>query len=165
MIFFLALVRYSRGRFRIFSGTSLQRSQASVFVAASTALVCYRYTPVRPHISISMHFCFRRISPLLTETTSQLSGIANINTRILFLIETPMLPRNDSSSIERVLNLVPSKKGMFVFDRERERERERNEGIPGLVSLSFVFWHRALATLPLAFSIISATKLESRPAR
>lgn len=103
----------------------MQRSQASVFAAASTALVCYRYTPVRPHISISMHFCFRRISPLLTETTSQLSGIANINTRILFLIETSMLPRNDSSGIERVLNLVPSKKGMFVSNREkRERERE-----------------------------------------
>lgn len=164
MIFFLALVRYSRGRFRIFSGTSLQRSQASVFAAASTALVCYRYTPVRPHISISMHFCFRRISPLLTETTSQLSGIANINTRILFLIETSMLPRNDSSGIERVLNLVPSKKGMFVSDREK-RERERIEGIPRPVSLSFVSWHRALAILPLAFSIISATKLESRPAR
>lgn len=70
-----------------------------------------------------MHFCFRRISPLLTETTSQLSGIANINTRILFLIETSMLPRNDSSGIERVLNLVPSKKGMFVSNREK-RERE-----------------------------------------
>lgn len=125
MIFFLALVRYSRGRFRIFSGTSSQRSQASVFAAASTALVCYRYTPVRPHISISVHFYSRRISPLLTETTSQLSGIANVNTRILFLIETSMLPRNDSSGIERVLNLVPSKNGMFVSDREkRERERE-----------------------------------------